>query len=62
MDIYPQHRWDLSRFIGSDCNDVNLSLETHRHREFLDTLGHKLGFKTWEDWYQVKSSGILLFM
>ena len=50
--IYPQHKWDISKFSkvsNGFWNNIN------NQRELFDSIGSELGIKKLDDWYSIKS-------
>eukprot|EP01114_Cavostelium_apophysatum_P012589 TRINITY_DN2854_c0_g1_i1.p1 TRINITY_DN2854_c0_g1~~TRINITY_DN2854_c0_g1_i1.p1 ORF type:complete len:464 (+),score=89.13 TRINITY_DN2854_c0_g1_i1:116-1507(+) len=57
MANYPEHDWKIWRFSPVESG---FWIDKRNQRAFFDDLGKQLGMKTWEDWYQIKTTDVQL--
>eukprot|EP01114_Cavostelium_apophysatum_P022250 TRINITY_DN7990_c0_g1_i11.p1 TRINITY_DN7990_c0_g1~~TRINITY_DN7990_c0_g1_i11.p1 ORF type:complete len:350 (+),score=40.21 TRINITY_DN7990_c0_g1_i11:1015-2064(+) len=53
--VFPEYDWKIQRF---KYVPLNFWKQRNNQRELMDEIGRQLGFKEWEDWYQVTSKQI----
>lgn len=49
--VYPQHKWQLWRFVAVP---YRVWSDSNHHREFFDWFAHQKGMRTKEEWYDVQ--------
>ena len=58
MDVYPEHNWKAYKF--RQCSKKYWDPISNRI-EYANYLGKRLGYITWEDWYQITKHQIIDF-